>query len=66
MYVLSSSELLYYDIIDADTRANILFSIGLFAPTCLQFVERGPSNMDVPYMRFRPPQLPKYVVSIVI
>ena len=62
----TSSELLY-DVVDADTRANILFSIGLFAPTCLQFVERGPSNMDVPYMRFRAPQLmPKYVASIVI
>ena len=49
-------------IVDADTRANILSSIGLFAPTCLQFVERGPTNMDVPYMRFRPPKLePKYI-----
>ena len=49
-------------IVDNDTRANIIYSIGLFAPTCLQFVAREPANMNVPYMRFRTPiQSPKYV-----
>ena len=47
---------MYILLLDEDTRANIMASIRMFAKTCLNFVARGPSNMNVPYMRFRTPQ----------